>query len=255
MKHFGIIGYPLEHSFSAQYFNRKFKEENIDAEYSLYPLKDIKDFPLLIERHQFAGLNVTMPYKQSVIPFLAGLDESARESGAVNVISIRDGLLWGYNTDAIGFKDSLNPILRESDKQALVLGTGGAAHAIAYALRVLNINATFVSRQPATACGLQPNVRRRSPLPVISYHDLTEQVMATHPLIVNCTPLGMHPRTENKPPIPYEMLTAAHFLYDCIYNPDETLFLKEGIRRGCRTKNGIEMLHGQARKAWEIWGE
>jgi len=247
MRHFGIIGYPLDHSFSAEFFNKKFADEGIDAEYSLYPIDSIEKFPLLLRQLDHPeGLNVTMPYKQAVIPFLDELDESAREVGAVNVVHHTfDGRLIGYNTDAIGFIESLRPALRPDDRRAIVLGTGGAAKAVTYGLRQLGIKPTLVSRRADTVANA----------PVITYDDLIRkpELMREATIIINCTPLGMHPHPGNMPSIPYDRLNSQYLVYDCIYNPEETLFLREARLRGCKTINGIEMLYGQARAAWTIW--
>ena len=241
MKHYGIIGYPLQHSFSAQFFNKKFADEGIEAEYSLYPLDNIRDFPTLISTRRFSGMNVTMPYKQSVIPYIDSLDEGAQSVGAVNVIAFgADGALRGYNTDVIGFRESICALLRHDDRRALILGTGGAAKAAACGLHQLGIESEYVSRDNSRG---------------ITYDCLTRDIVEKHSLIVNCTPLGMHPETENKPDFPYNYLTSAHFLFDCIYNPEKTLFLLEGERRGCRTMNGTGMLYGQAKAAWRIWNK
>ncbi len=241
MRHFGIIGYPLKQSFSANYFNKKFADEHINAEYSLYPLHDINEFPALLQRIDFAGMNVTMPYKETIRPYLAGLDEGAESVGAVNVIAFRGGKPYGYNTDVIGFRESVRSMLLPTDRKALILGTGGAAKAVACGLKQLGIQPTFVSR-----CAERG----------ITYADITPETVKTHTLVVNCTPLGMYGMTQNdadKAPFPYHLLTSAHFLFDCIYNPEQTPFLHEGKQRGCRTLNGIGMLHGQAQAAWQIW--
>ena len=236
MRHYGIIGYPLHHSFSAKYFSEKFEREGIEAEYSLYPI-GMEDLRLKIEDlfHRLDGMNVTMPYKQTIIPYLDRLDETAEAVGAVNVVHKR----VGYNTDCIGFMESIKPLLRAFDRKALVLGTGGASKAVCYGLKQLGIAPTLVSRTPKDG--------------MIGYSDLTEGVMAEHTVIVNCTPLGMVPDTESYPPIPYELISAQHLLYDCVYNPEETLFLRKGKAQGARIKNGMEMLKEQAKAAWEIW--
>ena len=237
MKHFGIIGKPLAQSFSANHFNQKFRDEQIDSEYSLYPLERIEDFPTLLQRHTFAGMNVTIPYKSAVIPYLSELDETAREIGAVNVIRfLPDGRTIGYNTDALGFIDAIRPMLRPEDRKALILGTGGAAKACLYGLRKLGLTPVCVSRTPDEN--------------QLSYNDLH---LTDYQVIVNCTPLGMYPETEKFPLLPYELLTQAQFLFDCIYNPEETVFLRRGREHGCRTQNGMAMLLGQARAAWKIW--
>ena len=236
MHHYGIIGYPLHHSFSAKYFSEKFEREGIEAEYSLYPI-GMEDLRLKIEDlfHRLDGMNVTMPYKQTIIPYLDRLDETAEAVGAVNVVHKR----VGYNTDCIGFMESIKPLLRDSDRKALVLGTGGASKAVCYGLKQLGIAPTLVSRTPKDG--------------MIGYSDLTEGLMAEHTIIVNCTPLGMVPDTESYPPIPYELISAQHLLFDCIYNPEETVFLRKGRAQGAKTQNGIEMLYGQAKAAWKIW--
>ncbi len=236
MRHFGIIGYPLLHSFSAKYFNEKFATEKIDAEYSLYPI-GIEDLRLEVEDlfNRLDGMNVTMPYKQAIIPYLDQLDETAKAVGAVNVVHQR----IGYNTDCIGFMESLKPLLREFDRKALVLGTGGASKAACYGLRKLGVTPTLMSRTPKEG--------------MLAYEDLNKEIMEAHTVIVNCTPLGMLPDVDSCPPIPYELITPRHLLFDCVYNPEETLFLQKGKAQGATIQNGIGMLLGQARAAWEIW--
>lgn len=238
MRHYGIIGFPLLHSFSAKYFNEKFTTEQIEAEYSLYPVQ-IGNLKLEIGNllDSLDGFNVTLPYKQEIIPYLERLDETAQAIGAVNVVYKR----VGYNTDCLGFMESMRPLVREYDKKALVLGTGGASKAVCYGLRKLGFAPTLVSRTPKEG--------------MLGYKELTETVMAEHTIIVNCTPLGMLPDVDSCPAIPYEMLSARHLLYDCVYNPEETLFLKKGKAQGCTIKNGLEMLYGQAKAAWKIWSE
>ncbi len=240
MRHFGIIGFPLMQSFSAKYFNEKFAQEGIDAEYSLYPLdKDewAKGEPLKTLLNSLDGMNVTIPYKQAVIPYLEHLDETAEVIGAVNVICRH----VGYNTDCLGFMDSIRPLLHAEDKKALVFGTGGASKAVCYGLRKLGVEPTLVSRTPKAG--------------MLGYADLTKEVMARHTVLVNSTPLGMMPDTDSCPDIPYEYISAQHLLFDCIYNPEETLFLRKGRAQGARTKNGMEMLFGQAKAAWAIWNK
>ena len=238
MRHYGIIGFPLLHSFSAKFFNEKFATERIDAEYSLYPLN--KDEWTNGERlmdllDSLDGFNVTLPYKQEVIPYLERLDETAEAIGAVNVVYKR----VGYNTDCLGFIESMRPLVREYNQKALVLGTGGASKAVCYGLRKLGISPTLVSRTPKAG--------------MLGYDALTQEVMDSHTIIVNCTPLGMLPDVDSCPDIPYECLSARHLLYDCVYNPEETLFLKKGKAQGCTIKNGLDMLYGQAKAAWRIW--
>ena len=236
MRHFGIIGYPLLHSFSAKYFNEKFATEHIDAEYSLYPVQ-IGNLKLEIGKllDTLDGFNVTLPHKQAIIPFLDKLDETAEVIGAVNVVHKR----IGYNTDCLGFMDSIQPLLREYDRQALVLGTGGASKAVCYGLCKLGVTPTLVSRTPKAG--------------MLGYDKLNEAVMAEHTVIVNCTPLGMLPDVDTCPPIPYELVSAQHLLFDCVYNPEETLFLQKGKAQGATIRNGMEMLTGQAKAAWKIW--
>ena len=240
MRHYGIIGYPLLHSFSAKYFNEKFATEKIEAEYSLYPVGSGEGLSVIGYRIQelmnsLDGFNVTLPYKQSIIPFLDRLDETAEAIGAVNVVYQR----VGYNTDCLGFMASIQPLLREYDRQALVLGTGGASKAVCFGLRKLGITPTLVSRTPKEG--------------MLGYNELTDEVMARHTIIVNCTPLGMLPEVDTCPPIPYEAISAQHLLFDCVYNPEETLFLKKGKAQGATIRNGMEMLFGQAKAAWKIW--
>ena len=238
MRHYGIIGYPLVQSFSAKYFNEKFTTESIDAEYSLYPVKE-ESLGSEVKRlfNELDGFNVTLPHKQAIIPLLDRLDETAEAIGAVNVVYMH----VGYNTDCLGFMDSMRPLIRNYDKNALVLGTGGASKAVCYGLRKLGIIPTLVSRSPKEC--------------MIGYNELSEEVMATHTIIVNCTPVGMYPNMNDCPDIPYERLTAQHLLFDCIYNPKETLFLKKGKMQGATIKNGMEMLIGQAKAAWKIWNK
>ncbi|MBO4453519.1 MAG: shikimate dehydrogenase [Paludibacteraceae bacterium] len=236
MRHFGIIGYPLQHSFSAKYFSEKFAREHIDAEYSLYPI-EVDKLPSRIEEilSSLDGLNVTMPFKQAVIPYLDHLDATAEAVGAVNVICNR----VGYNTDCLGFMESLRPMLRPFDQEALVLGTGGAAKAVVFGLKQLGLCPTLVSRTPQEG--------------QLGYEQLDQALMESHTVLVNCTPLGMFPDVESCAPIPYEMISARHLLFDCVYNPEETLFLQRGKAQGATIRNGIEMLYGQAKAAWKIW--
>lgn len=231
---YGIIGKPLGHSFSEQYFTDKFAIERVHATYQVLPLDSIERVREVLQT--LDGFNVTYPYKEEIIPYLTALDETARAIGAVNVVHHGKG----YNTDWIGFRDSLMPLI-QGNEQALLLGTGGVSKAIAYALKQMGIGYTLVSRNPNTN--------------VIGYEDLTEAIIKQHTIIVNCTPLGMHPYEDEMPNIPYQLLGEAHLLYDCIYNPEMTRFLRMGQKQGCRVKNGLEMLHIQADRAWEIWSE
>lgn len=241
MKQLGLIGYPLSHSFSKSYFGGKFEREGISGyTYQLFPLQAIEELVPLLQSHpELAGLNVTIPYKVAVVPFLDELDDTAAAIGAVNTIRVKDGRLKGYNTDAYGFEASLRPLLQEQHKRALVLGTGGASRAIAYVLEKLGLEILFVSRHPEDK--------------EIGYDEIDGAVLAGYPVIINSTPLGTWPDTEACPDIPYAALSDRHILYDLIYNPEETLFLKKGKQQGAVTKNGLEMLHLQAEKSWEIW--
>ncbi len=247
MKIYGLIGYPLEHSFSKKYFAEKFAREGIlDSNYRNFPLEDISDFPLLIRNTSWlAGLNVTIPYKEKIISFLNGLDPVAQATGAVNTIKITDEQgdkqLTGFNTDVYGFSESLRPALDPSiHRSALILGTGGASKAVRYALHEMGIGALFVSRSKKKG-------------EVINYEMLNDQIVANHKLIINTTPLGTFPDTGGFPPIPYQTITQEHILYDLVYNPPLTTFLSRGKEKGATVINGWEMLKLQAEKAWEIW--
>lgn len=246
MDKYGLIGYPLKHSFSRNYFNEKFASENIDAEYVNFEIEDIAAFKRIIDGNpNLRGMNVTIPYKEQVIPYLNGLDPAtAKRIGAVNVIKIiRDGKkvqLIGYNSDILGFSHSIEPYLQPQHKKALILGTGGASKAVFCGLEDLGVESTFVSR---TKKG--PNL--------LTYDELTPEIMAEHLVIVNCTPVGMYPNVDFCPDIPYECLTSDHLLYDLLYNPDETLFMKKGAEQGATVKNGLEMLLLQAFESWGIW--
>lgn len=243
MRNFGLIGFPLGHSFSKRYFSEKFETEKIDARYELYELEKIEKFSDLIQDVELSGLSVTIPYKEQVIPYLHELDETAAQIGAVNAIRfIRTAdklILKGYNTDAIGFENSLKPHLKPQHNKALILGTGGASKAIIYVLGKLGIECKSVSR---TAQNGQ-----------LSYADLNENLLANYKLIVNATPLGTFPNTNACPDIPYQYLSNEHLLFDVVYNPSETLFMKKGIEKGAYALNGEAMLIGQAVAAWEIW--
>lgn len=245
MQKYGLIGFPLGHSFSKTYFNQKFEAEKIDAEYLNFEIPTIKEFKsVLKENPDLRGLNVTIPYKEQVIPYLDDLDEDARLIGAVNVIKFTKGLfgktkLKGYNSDIIGFKQSIEPLLNESHRKALILGTGGASKAVFQGLKQLGVGSTLVSRKPKEFC--------------ITYEEITPKTMEQYTVIVNTTPLGMFPNVNACPDIPYDLLTPNHLLYDLLYNPDETLFMKKGKEKGATVKNGLEMLLLQAFAAWEIW--
>ena len=247
MKKYGLIGFPLGHSFSRNYFNNKFADEKIDAEYVNFEIPSIQDFRRVIEENpNIYGLNVTIPYKQQVIPYLDELDADAEEIGAVNVIKfIREAgqklKLVGYNSDVVGFMGSIKPLLKSHHRKALILGTGGASKAIVYGLRKLGISSVFVSRTKKEG--------------MLTYDDLTPEIMQEFTVIINCTPVGMFPHTDACPALPYECLTGKHLLFDLIYNPEETLFMKKGAAQGAITKNGLEMLLLQAIGAWSIWNK
>ncbi len=251
-REFGLLGFPLTHSFSQAYFNEKFSIENLEAVYENFPLKSIDAFPALIKsRPALCGLNVTIPYKQSIIPFLDELGEEAAAIAAVNVIEfvIKNGQrrLIGRNTDYIGFRDSILPEIEampaesRDSVRALILGTGGASGAVHYAFKQLNIEAAFVSRDANKAD--------------YSYAGLTPEQVKEYKIIVNTTPLGMFPDTEFCPDLPYQALGRDHLLYDLVYNPSLTLFLRRGQQAGTRIMNGANMLKIQAEAAWEIWNK
>jgi len=246
MNVYGLIGYPLTHSFSKKYFSEKFEREGIAySSYELFPIEAINLLPPILEKHpNISGLNVTIPYKQAIIPYLDALDDNAAAIGAVNTVKVKDGKLKGYNTDAIGFQVSLMELLGNTDYrviQALVLGNGGAAKAVIHVLKQLGITYQVVSRTTTSN--------------TLAYEAITNEVLATHSLIINTTPLGMSPHYDTYPNLPYTALTPKHFLYDLVYNPEETLFLKYGVSHGAATMNGLKMLYLQAEAAWKIWNE
>ena len=245
-KLYGLLGYPLVHSFSQNYFNQKFESENIDAEYINFEIPDVGMLmEVVAENENLNGLNVTIPYKEQVIPFLDEIDPAASEVGAVNVIKFirgKDGLrLKGYNSDIIGFTDSIKSLLKPHHQSALVLGTGGAAKAVSYSLRKLGLEVQLVSRRKSAN--------------TLVYEELTKNDLKTHKVIVNTTPLGMYPNVDTCPDIPYRYLTPQHLCYDLIYNPDETLFLKNSRLAGAQVKNGLEMLLLQAFASYSIWNQ
>ncbi len=247
MDKYGLIGYPLGHSFSISYFNQKFKDEDIDATYENFEIPSIDLLPEVLDSNpNLKGLNVTIPYKQKVIPYLDSISPEARAIGAVNVIKVvhngKNIKLKGYNSDVIGFTQSIEPMLEPRfHKKALILGTGGASKAIDYGLKSLGLETVFVSRyeRPGT----------------IQYDKITPEVVQEYNVIVNCTPLGMYPKTEECPQLPYEAMDSRTILYDLIYNPDETMFMKRGAQYGANVKNGLEMLLLQAFASWEFWHE
>ena len=239
---YGIIGYPLGHSFSRGFFTEKFAREGIDAQYLNFEIPDVAMLrDVLRDNPELRGLNVTLPHKQAVIPLLDEMSDEAREIGAVNVIRVRDGLLRGYNSDIIGFSESIKPLLKPHHTKALVLGTGGASKAICVGLTRLGLEWTYVSRTPREG--------------MITYEDLTPEVMAEYTVIVNCSPVGMYPKVDAAPAIPYECLTPRHLLFDLVYNPEDTLFMQKGRAHGATVKDGLEMLHLQAIASWRFWNE
>ena len=246
MRKFGLIGYPLAHSFSKKYFSDKFEKEGIeDAEYDLFEIDSIVKLPTILEGNpNLKGLNVTIPYKEQVMDYLDEVDTVAYEIGAVNTIKVHDNKLFGYNTDYYGFKESLLKFIGPNDmpEKALILGTGGASKAVEHVLKDLHIDYQFVSRNSGEG--------------QLSYESLTQNSpLTTHHLVVNTTPLGTYPNTDRLPDLPYEQLTQDHFLFDLVYNPLITSFMQKGIDAKCWVKNGLEMLHGQAEAAWEIWNQ
>jgi shikimate dehydrogenase len=246
MRKFGLIGFPISHSLSKKFFSEKFEKEGIeDAQYELYPIKTIEELPLLIKATpNLVGLNITIPYKQQVIPYLDELDEKAEIIGAVNTITIKNGKLKGYNTDYDGFKSSLIKWLgsKPLPEKAIILGTGGASKAVKAILDDLAIQNKFVSRKPIEG--------------QLTYSELeNSETFKTSHLIINASPLGMSPNTETLPELPYNQLTEEHLLFDLVYKPLLTAFMQKGIDKNCWVKNGLEMLHGQAEKAWEIWNK
>ncbi len=265
MTEYGLIGYPLGHSFSRAFFNNKFADEGIDAEYLNFEIPSAEMLFQVIEDHpSLRGLNVTLPHKQAVIPLLDELSDEARAIGAVNVIRItrESGSskphLKGFNSDIIGFMESIRPLLQPHHKKALVLGTGGASKAICHGLERLGIEWRYVSRsRQSIPSSPSPQQGQRSailsPNPPLTYSDITPSLLSDYTVIVNCTPLGMSPNVDNAPTIPYAALSPRHLLYDLVYNPETTQFMREGRRFGATVKSGLEMLHRQAIASWEFW--
>jgi shikimate dehydrogenase len=247
MRKFGLIGYPLGHSFSKQYFTEKFIRENIsDCSYNNFPLSDINQLVKLVsEETNLKGLNVTIPYKSEIIRFLDSIDPEAEEIGAVNVIKLKliDGKikLHGFNTDVTGIRDSLSPFITSSIRNAIVFGTGGSSRAVCYALKKYGINIAQISREKKSG--------------ICTYADINADLIEKTELLVNTTPLGMFPDVNGKPDINYSLLSDKHILFDLVYNPQITSFLRIGIERGCTTIGGLKMLHSQAERAWEIWND
>ena len=242
MNTYGLIGYPLGHSFSRKFFTEKFAREEREAQYLNFEIPSIEEFPDVVKNNpDLRGLNVTIPYKQQVMPYLDGISEEAKAIGAVNVVKVSKEGLIGYNSDVIGFVNSIRPLLKPHHKKALILGTGGASKAIHYGLtKKLGMETLFVSRTARDG--------------VITYHDITPDTLKEYEVIVNCSPVGMFPHVDECPALPYEAMSEANLLYDLVYNPEETLFMKKGAEQGAAVKNGLEMLHLQALASWEFWG-
>ena len=249
MTTYGLIGYPLGHSFSRKFFTEKFEKEGIDAQYLNFEIPSIEEFPEVIKNHpELRGLNVTIPYKQQVMQYLDDISEEAKAIGAVNVVKCQLSTvncqphLTGYNSDVIGFVESIKPLLQPHHKKALILGTGGASKAIRYGLeKKLGLETLFVSRSAREG--------------MITYEEVTAEVLKEYEVIVNCSPVGMFPHVDECPALPYEAMNENILLYDLVYNPLETLFMKKGAAQGATVKNGLEMLHLQAIASWKFWGE
>lgn len=247
MRKYGLVGYPLGHSFSKKYFSEKFSKENIpDCVYNNYPLENLDHLEDLIKSDEdLVGLNVTIPYKSQILRFVDVLDPEAKEIGAVNVLKIKrqsdQFTIFGYNSDVTGIRDTLLPYIKDNVRNALILGTGGSSRAVSFVLNKLGLNVSHVSRER------KPGIR--------NYSDVTPAIIRNTQIIVNTTPLGMFPDIENKPDLDYSALTQDHVLFDLVYNPEMTSFLKMGADKGCITLSGLKMLHSQAEKAWEIWNE
>lgn len=242
MAEFGLIGKNIDYSFSRGYFSKKFLNEKLPYSYVNFDIPHIEEFPEILKTNpQLKGLNVTIPYKESIIPYLDHLDPRAKEIGAVNTILLHWGKTYGFNTDWIGFSKALEPSLPLKKNSALILGTGGASKAIAFALEKFGIDFMYVSRNQLSN-GL-------------TYKDLTKEIILNHSLIINCTPVGTFPEVTASPPLPYEYIGEQHVLFDLIYNPSETAFLREGKIRGARTENGLKMLEFQAEAGWSIWNK
>ena len=243
MNLYGLIGYPLGHSFSKKYFTKKFENEGLgDCFFELFPLPSIHEFSDLLRNNSaLKGLAVTIPHKQTILPFLDTISPEAAQIGAVNCIQFKGNILMGYNTDVVGFEKSFMPLLHPHHKKALVLGTGGASKAVQYILSKHAIPFTLVSRGGDGETG------------IINYDTIDQQVLNDHQIIINCSPLGMSPNEKSKPELPYEYITDQHLLYDLVYGPVETAFLSEGKKRGALIKDGYEMLELQAEENWRVW--
>jgi shikimate dehydrogenase len=246
MRKFGLIGYPLGHSFSKKYFTEKFSKDHIrDCTYENYPLTTIGQLPDLILYENINGLNVTIPYKSAVIRYLDKIDPEADSIGAVNVIKVKrikdKAELYGFNSDIAGIIDTLTPVISSKTKNAIVLGTGGGSKAVCYVLRKINVHYTLISRENKPGC--------------LTYRDIKSEIIRDTQLIINTTPLGMYPETDGKPDLKYDLLGSKHILFDLVYNPEITSFLKMGEERGCTILSGLKMLHSQAERSWEIWND
>lgn len=246
MKRYGLIGYPLEHSFSPEYFRKKFQDENLQAIYELFPVKNIHDFPKLLDaHHDLSGLNVTIPHKQSIIPFLHHISDEAKAIGAVNTLKIEHkprAVITGYNTDVVGLQNTIEDlIVSRSNIHALILGTGGASVSVQFVLKNFDIPFRLVSRKANKGN--------------LTYQQINQDTIRYHHLIINTTPLGMHPNVESYPELPYDCITTDHILYDLVYNPPKTRFLQKGEEKGATTMNGLKMLKLQAEASWQIWND
>lgn len=242
MKTYGLVGRNLSHSYSQDYFTKKFKQDEIaDVRYEVFEMDTLAGLRDLIDRENVQGLNVTIPFKEKILNYLDDLDDTVKKIGAANTIRIGDGKLIGYNTDVSGFRQSMEPFLRKRERfSALVIGTGGAAKAVSYVLRELDIQHYFVSREPSF-------------MNELSYEQISAGMLNTHHLIINASPQGMYPYNDTYPDIPYQHITKEHILYDLVYNPEETAFMKKGREQGAWAVNGLKMLHLQAEESWRIW--
>ena len=236
MKKFGLIGKSLKHSFSKDFFNQKFKELNLDNyQYNNYEITHVNELVNLIKNTDIIGLNVTIPYKTKIIKILDKIDDKAKKIQAVNTIKIKNNKIIGYNTDVIGFEKSISPLIK-GRKKALILGDGGASKTVQYVLNKKRIEYTVISRSGSK-----------------NYHNINKEDILNHTIIINTTPLGMFPNLESYPDIPYQYINKKHLIFDLIYNPEETHFLKKAKSKGCEIKNGLEMLKIQANESWKIW--
>ncbi|MBX2923364.1 MAG: shikimate dehydrogenase [Chitinophagaceae bacterium] len=242
MKLYGLIGYPLGHSFSKKYFTEKFEKESLDCRFENFPIEHIELLPGIIARHPLLqGLCVTIPYKEKIIPYLHHASDEVQKIKACNSVLIRNGVMKGFNTDTIGFEESLLKQLRPAHTRALILGTGGASKAVAYVLHKLGIDYQMVSRHASPG--------------VITYDDVNDKTVAEHLLIINASPAGTFPATNTFPPLPYHAITPSHFLFDLVYNPSKTIFLQKAEEQGAAIQNGYDMLIGQAEASWRLWNE